>query len=155
MMTWQMEPRVNSPAELGAKAELLGCIVRLCRCATHRLPARQISTCQCVLHRNVTVHARSAAQEHAAAPHKQLHKAQFLMLAVQAMICLCASPRHSTHNYFMQEAFDIFGDVGELLAMYDARKTTDADDLEAEQEPDFSDEEAAETFRIEQVCDRV
>lgn len=55
----------------------------------------------------------------------------------------------------MQEAFDIFGDVGELLAMYDARKTTDADDLEAEQEPDFSDEEAAETFRIEQVCDRV
>ena len=63
--------------------------------------------------------------------------------------------RHSTYNYFMQEAFDIFGDVGELLAMYDARKTTDADDLEAEQEPDFSDEEAAETFRIEQVCDRV
>ena len=56
---------------------------------------------------------------------------------------------------FVQEAFDIFGDVGELLAMYDARKTTDADDLEAEQEPDFSDEEAAETFRIEQVSDRV
>jgi len=51
----------------------------------------------------------------------------------------------------VQEAFDIFGDVGELLEMYDARKRTDTDDAEAEQEPDFSDEEAAETFRIEQV----
>ena len=51
----------------------------------------------------------------------------------------------------LQEAFDIFGDVGELLEMYDARKRTDTDDAEAEQEPDFSDEEAAETFRIEQV----
>ena len=52
----------------------------------------------------------------------------------------------------MQEAFDIFGDVGDLLEMYDARKRTDADDAEAEQEPDFSDEDAAETFRLEQVC---
>ena len=51
----------------------------------------------------------------------------------------------------VQEAFDIFGDVGELLEMYDARKRTDTDDADAEQEPDFSDEEAAETFRIEQV----
>ncbi len=51
----------------------------------------------------------------------------------------------------VQEAFDIFGDVGELLEMYDARKRIDTDDAEAEQDPDFSDEEAAETFRIEQV----
>lgn len=51
----------------------------------------------------------------------------------------------------MQEAFDIFGDVTDLLEMYDARKRTDTDEIEAEQEPDFSDEEAAETFRIEQV----
>lgn len=51
----------------------------------------------------------------------------------------------------MQEAFDIFGDVTDLLEMYDARKRTDIDEIEAEQEPDFSDEEAAETFRIEQV----
>ncbi|KAL0039173.1 hypothetical protein WJX77_010168 [Trebouxia sp. C0004] len=54
------------------------------------------------------------------------------------------------HSQAVQEAFDIFGDVGELLEMYDARKRTDTDDAEAEQEPDFSDEEAAETFRIEQ-----
>ena len=49
-----------------------------------------------------------------------------------------------------QEAFDIFGDVGDLLDLYDARKR-DEDAAEEEQEPDFSDEEAAETFRVEQV----
>lgn len=51
----------------------------------------------------------------------------------------------------MQEAFDIFGDVGDLLEIYDQRKREEADGVEEEQEPDFSDEEAAETFRVEQV----
>ena len=51
----------------------------------------------------------------------------------------------------MQEAFDIFGDVGDLLEIYDQRKREEADGAEEEQEPDFSDEEAAETFRVEQV----
>ena len=41
----------------------------------------------------------------------------------------------------MQEAFDIFGDVGELLEMYDARRRTDQDEA-AEQEPDFEDHDA-------------
>ena len=52
---------------------------------------------------------------------------------------------------FLQEAFDIFGDVGDLLEIYDQRKREEADGAEEEQEPDFSDEEAAETFRVEQV----
>ena len=51
----------------------------------------------------------------------------------------------------LQEAFDIFGDVGDLLEIYDQRKREEADGAEEEQEPDFSDEEAAETFRVEQV----
>jgi len=51
-----------------------------------------------------------------------------------------------------QEAYDIFGDVTDLLNMYDARKQADTDDLEAEQQPDLSDEEAADTYRLEQVC---
>lgn len=42
---------------------------------------------------------------------------------------------------FLQEAFDIFGDVGELLEMYDARRRTDQDEA-AEQEPDFEDHDA-------------
>ena len=52
---------------------------------------------------------------------------------------------------FLQEAFDIFGDVGELLEIYDQRKREEAVGADEEQEPDFSDEEAAETFRVEQV----
>lgn len=51
----------------------------------------------------------------------------------------------------LQEAFDIFGDVGDLLEIYDQRKKEEADGADEEQEPDFSDEEAAETFRVEQV----
>ena len=51
----------------------------------------------------------------------------------------------------LQEAFDIFGDVNDLLEIYDQRKREEADGAEEEQEPDFSDEEAAETFRTEQV----
>lgn len=51
----------------------------------------------------------------------------------------------------LQEAFDIFGDVGDLLEVYDRQKREDADGAEDEQEPDFSDEDAAETFRLEQV----
>lgn len=54
----------------------------------------------------------------------------------------------------LQEAFDIFGDVGDLLEIYDQRKREEADGAEEEQEPDFSDEEAAETFRTEQVLNK-
>lgn len=54
----------------------------------------------------------------------------------------------------LQEAFDIFGDVGDLLEIYDQRKREEADGAEEEQEPDFSDEEAAETFRAEQVLNK-
>lgn len=54
------------------------------------------------------------------------------------------------HSQAVQEAFDIFGDVGDLLEIYDQRKKEEADGADEEQEPDFSDEEAAETFRVEQ-----
>ncbi|KAL3162429.1 hypothetical protein ABBQ32_010098 [Trebouxia sp. C0010 RCD-2024] len=54
------------------------------------------------------------------------------------------------HSQAVQEAFDIFGDVGDLLEIYDQRKREEADGADEEQEPDFSDEEAAETFKAEQ-----
>ena len=66
-----------------------------------------------------------------------------------------ASPKVCTGWFdcilLLQEAFDIFGDVGELLDIYDQRKREETDGAEEELEPDFSDEEAAETFRVEQV----
>ena len=53
----------------------------------------------------------------------------------------------------IQEAFDIFGDVGELLEMYDASKRADVDDVEPEQDLDFEgDEAAAEQLQEEKVC---
>ena len=148
MMTWGSAFKVNNRAEREAKAGLLVYTVRPCRCAIH---------CCCACHVSTGMTAITALSIVQAASKRSL--TIVIRLCFTTMQVLAHDHGNSwlfnVHMHFtfphLQEAFDIFGDVGELLEMYDARKRTDTDDAEAEQEPDFSDEEAAETFRIEQV----